>query len=163
MLVEKYINARLRTIYKSFSLDKERLMTPRSPELLEIVRKARQRKGENKRRERLREERGEVLPITLRRARKRPPPHVLSKMTEEQKRFDVISRSSVSEVGYIGYVKKKLGFKLRDPDSWKVEDGDPKNREALDKLEAEIRAENERRRKAAEAEETDIEDPKAGN
>lgn len=118
-----------------------------------MVQKARWYKWENKLRERQREERGEVLPITLRRARKRPPAHILSLMTDEQKRLDVISRSSVSEVGYVGYVKKKLGWKLRNPDAWKVENGLRENAEALDKMDASIREENERRRQASETEE----------
>lgn len=128
-------------------------MTPRSPELIEMVQAARRYKWENKRRERQREERGEVLPITLRRARKRPPSHILVQMTDEQKRLDTISRSSVSEVGYIGHVKKKLGWKLRNPNAWKAENGRRENAEALDKMDAYIREENERRRQASEASE----------
>lgn len=117
---------------------------------METVRNARRFKVENKTRERLREESGEVLPITVRRARKRPPPHILTTMSEQQKRWDAIARSSVSEVGYVGYVKRKLGWKLRKPDAWKVEAGMPENLEALKKMDAFIREENERRRAASE-------------
>ena len=142
---------RLNVIYQTFRRDSERLQTPPSPSLLKQAKAARRFKVENKTRERLREERGEVLNATIRRARKRPPPHVLAQMTEEQKRLDAVARSSVSEVGYVGYVKRKLGWKLRNPDAWKVEEGKPENQAALDELDHTIHEENTRRRMKAEA------------
>ena len=87
-----------------------------------------------------------MLPITLRRARRRPPAHVLATMTERQKRLDAVARSSVSEVGYVGQVKRMLGWKLRRPEAWKVELGKPENQPMLDADHAKIRAENLKRR-----------------
>ena len=40
---------------------------------------------------------------------------------------------SVSEVGYIGMLKRKLGIKLKDPDAWKREHGLPHMKEATDR------------------------------
>lgn len=87
---------------------------PYPPELLELTARARREKCVNKARERQRELRGEVLSITLKRRRKGPPAHVLAKMTPEERRMDKIVRSGVSEVGYVGMTKRRMGWKLRD-------------------------------------------------
>jgi hypothetical protein len=86
---------------------------PISPELLEMVRAARREKVANKTRERLREQRGEILQRTLKRARKGPPAHILVKMTPKERHWDKIARG-VGEVGYVGLVKQRMGRKLRD-------------------------------------------------
>ncbi|KAJ6562518.1 hypothetical protein B0H19DRAFT_873935, partial [Mycena capillaripes] len=93
--------------------DTARSQTPPSPALLEILRAARREKVANKTRERLRERRGEVLRCTVARARKGPPPHLLPHMTPAERRTDKIVRG-VGEVGYVGMVKQRMGFKLRD-------------------------------------------------
>ena len=56
----------------------------------------------------------------------------------------------MSEVGYVGMAKKRLGWKLRNPDAWKIENGKEENREYLDAMAVEIRQENERRLKEAD-------------
>jgi len=118
-----------------------------SPELLEQIKQARREKVANKTRELQREARGEILNRTIFRARTGPPAHVLAGMTSLQKHLDKVSRSNVSEVGYVGWAKRRLGWKLRKPDAWKVEIGKPENKEVLDAMAEEIRQENERRRK----------------
>ncbi|KAF9002935.1 hypothetical protein BDQ17DRAFT_510015 [Cyathus striatus] len=120
----------------------QRVNTPLSPELLAQIKQARRNKIENKTREREREQRGEILKNTLKRMRKGPPAHVLALMSPEKKRMDRIARS-VSEVGYVAQVKKKLGHKLRDPEAWKKEESLEK-KEELDKLAEFIREENRR-------------------
>ncbi|KAF5382048.1 hypothetical protein D9615_004459 [Tricholomella constricta] len=109
-------------ISQTFPRDQQRRDEPYSLEMLEAIKAARREKIANKTRERERERRGEVLRRTILRQRKGPPAHVLAVMTPEQRRMDKIARS-VSEVGYVAKVKRKLGFKLRHPDTWKVELG----------------------------------------
>ena len=66
-------------------------------------------------------------------------------MTEEEKRLDRIARSSVSKVGYVGYAKMKLGWKMkRDP--FKAEDGPNRSQRRLTEAEKKIMEENKRRR-----------------
>lgn len=125
-----------------------RLQSPAPPEMLEQVKEARRERIRNKTRERLREERGEVLPVTLKRANSTPPAHVWCKMTPLQRYYDRVSRSTVSQVGYVGWVKKQLGWKLKDPNPWKAEDGKDEDQPRLDEQEKRIREENLRRRGA---------------
>jgi DNA modification methylase len=68
-------------------------------------------------------------------------------MTAEERRMDKVVRS-VSEVGYVGMVKRKLGWKLKDPEAWKKEDGSPEDKSRLDRMLEELRAENEKRRRS---------------
>lgn len=124
--------------------------SPYPPEMLEAIKQAKREKVANKTRELQREARGEVLRRTIFRNRAGPPAHVLVKMTPLEKHLDKVSRSNVGEVGYVGMAKRKLGWKLRDPEAWKVENGKEGNRELLDAMAAEVRQENERRRKEAE-------------
>ncbi|TCD70884.1 hypothetical protein EIP91_001192 [Steccherinum ochraceum] len=119
--------------------------SPYPPEMLEAIKQARREKVANKTKELQREARGEVLRRTVFRARAGPPAHILSKMTPLQKRMDKVSRSSVSEVGYVGMVKRKLGWKLKNPNAWKVEIGKKEDTARMDALAAEIRQENEKR------------------
>ncbi|THG98809.1 hypothetical protein EW026_g3451 [Hermanssonia centrifuga] len=136
LLIEKQ-NALNRTLNREI----ERQATPFPPEMLDQIAKARQFKFRNKAREFERECRGEVLPRTIARRNKRPPAHILARMTEKQKRWDKITRN-VSEVGYVAYVKQKLGFKLRNPEAWKAELGKPEDQPRLDAMEEEIRRQN---------------------
>jgi len=110
--------------------------------MIEMVKRARRRKVENKTLERQRERRGEILTKTLKKMRKRPPPHLAIKMTAEQLRDDTIMREA-SKGGYSGRVKARLLGKEWDEAAeeggWTPEQ---------DKLMEEIRAENERRREA---------------
>lgn len=109
-------------IYAVLDRGSKRASTPYPPSLLRIIRRARAEKVENKTRERQRELRGEILPITLHRKRKGPPAHILARMTPKQKEMDKTVRS-VSEVGYVGMVKRMRGIKLRDNETWKLEGG----------------------------------------
>lgn len=68
-------------------------------------------------------------------------------MTEEQKMMDKVARS-VSEVGYVATVKKKLGFKLRDPTLWERELGPREHWGKLTKAEQQVQAETLRRRES---------------
>jgi methyl coenzyme M reductase gamma subunit len=112
---------------------------------LKAVANARREKFTNKRRERNREKRGEILRRTIKRRNQGPPAHVLQNMTQEQREMDRISRS-VSEVGYVAMVKRRLGWKLKNPEAWKVEIGSPENQQDLDQMTEAIRQENLRRR-----------------
>jgi hypothetical protein len=64
-------------------------------------------------------------------------------MSPERREMDKVSRS-LSEVGYVALVKRRLGFKLKDPEAG-LELGEKENRPLLDQATAFIRAENQRR------------------
>ncbi|KAK7033169.1 hypothetical protein R3P38DRAFT_2921146 [Favolaschia claudopus] len=106
----KAARAELRTL---LNRDIARAHTLVSPELAKLLLDARREKVANKTRERMRERRGEILRCTIERARKGPPAHVLAKMTPAQRHDDHVIRG-VSEVGYVGMVKRRMGMKLRD-------------------------------------------------
>lgn len=137
------IDGFLRTLQRSFELDEERARSVFSPKMVDMVKQARRCKIENKTRERKRERQGEVLTKTLRRTRKRPPPHVAIKMTAEQLRDDAIMREA-SQGGYSGRVKARLLGKEWDEAAeeggWSAEQ---------DRLIEETQAENERRREGS--------------
>ncbi|KAI0631917.1 hypothetical protein C8Q77DRAFT_1218511 [Trametes polyzona] len=152
------INDDLKELGKSFEREKKRARTPYPPELLEQIKAARRAKVENKTRERERERRGEMTKRLLRQMRQTPPAHRLALMSPRERRLDAIARGA-SEVGYVGQVKRELGFKLRDPDAWEVELGRPENREMLDRMAQEIEEENARRRSKPLDENTDNAEP----
>jgi len=135
-------------IQKIHQLEENRLSSSFPPEMLAAIKQARRDKILNQTRQLERERRGEILRSTIRRRNKGPPAHILAKMTEEAKRMDKLARN-VSEVGYIGMVKKKLGHKLRNPEAWKCEVGRPEDKERLDRMAEAIRLENKRRRQSA--------------
>ncbi|KAJ3717316.1 hypothetical protein DFJ43DRAFT_1099789 [Lentinula guzmanii] len=142
-------------IFSSVKATTERNLRPFSPELLEQVRRARQNKIANKTKERERERRGEILRSTRKRWRKGLTPHLLSTMSEEQKKKELIVLRSTAEVGYVGLLKKRKGWKLKKPKTevegkeWSVEDAEwigTKEREAAAEALVTIQEENERRR-----------------
>lgn len=141
----------MQQIYQTFNRDAQRNAMSYSPEMLDAIKRARRDKIINKTRERERERRGEVLRSTIRRRNKGPPAHALARMTPEQRHMDKVVRS-VSEVGYVGQVKRRLGFRLRDPEAWKVEIGKPEDKERLDAMMRMVERENELRRKQTEME-----------
>ena len=108
------LRQRQAAIRKTFQLDAERKASPYPEDLLAAIKGARRDKIANKTLERTRERRGEVLSCTLHRRRRTPPAHVLRMMTPERRQMDRIVRS-VSEVGYVGLIKRRLGFKLKTP------------------------------------------------
>ena len=146
---EQPIKNTRRKIFETFKRDTERSLMTYSPEMLAAIKRARHEKVVNKTGERERERRGEVLRQTIRRRNKGPPAHVLARMTPEEKHMDKVVRS-VSEVGYVGQVKRRLGFRLRDPEGWKVEMGRRGDKERLDEMAGMVERENERRRKEVE-------------
>lgn len=134
-------------ILKTYHLDEERMRSGFPVKLIEQLKDAKRDKVVNKSREKMRERRGEILRSTLIRRRSLPPAHVLSTMTPSQKKLYKIARGSLSEVGYVGAVKRKLGWKLKDPGlGEKLEAGEVGERERLDEMERSIRRENARRR-----------------
>ncbi|KAF8334247.1 uncharacterized protein EI90DRAFT_2970660 [Cantharellus anzutake] len=126
-----------KSLQASFELDTERASSKFSPELLERIKDARRNLINNKTRERERERRGEVLMATLRRMRQGPPPHVLTRMSEKDKREDKILR----EVGAGGYSKWVQSGVWGEGDL-----GKERNHEKLDRLEHQIREHNLRKR-----------------
>ena len=133
----------LREMDETFIRDQERANRPFPPELLEDIIEARRTKIRNKTREKERERRGEILKSTLRRQRKGPPAHILAKMSPERRRMDKVARS-LSEVGYVALVKRRLGMRLRDPDAG-LELGEEKNRPLLSHAASMVNKENRRR------------------
>lgn len=142
-------------LQNSFDLEEKRQALQPSPELVAAVKQARREKVANKTRERERERRGEILPCTLKRARKGPPAHVLTRMSDLERRMDKVARRSVSEVGYVGATKRRLGWKLKDGgEGLRKEAGVREGeKERLDREMMKLRTENERRRKKAAREE----------
>ncbi|KAL0948238.1 hypothetical protein HGRIS_010838 [Hohenbuehelia grisea] len=136
-------------IQETFDRDLARSETPIPPNLITAIKAARRERVANKTRERARERAGVTLPRTLRRQRKGPPAHVLCKMSPAQRRMDKVVRS-ISEVGYIGEMKRRLGFKLREPDKWRVEIGKEEDEGHLRKEVQRVEAENLRRRRLIE-------------
>ncbi|KAG7097191.1 hypothetical protein E1B28_004563 [Marasmius oreades] len=145
-----------KTIYADLTRQTEKFLAPYPPELLEQVAEARRNKIENKTREHERERRGEILKSTFRRQRRGLPAHLLSRLTKDQVEQELIVRRSVAEVGYIGQLKQKKGWKLRTPKDegkseekvWSVIDGtwtSPLFENALRKRGEAIMEENETR------------------
>ncbi|KAG7444273.1 uncharacterized protein BT62DRAFT_900050 [Guyanagaster necrorhizus] len=131
-------------------------------QLFERVIQARRNKIANKTRERERERKGEVLMATLRRSRKGPPANVLARMTPQQRKDDRVSRGGIGEIGYLGKVKARIGWRLSRKDEetrttedgrteiWSIEDGawiDVETEKKLQGIAEELEQENERRRR----------------
>jgi hypothetical protein len=103
---------------------------------------ARREKVANKTREHERQRRGEVLLATRRRSRLGFPAHVLARWDPEVRKAKLIARRSVGEVGYVGQVKRALGYRI-PPEGDEV---DGLAREKLDLLDEELRRTNRSRR-----------------
>ncbi|KIJ51286.1 hypothetical protein M422DRAFT_158593 [Sphaerobolus stellatus SS14] len=148
---EEPLQERLRDIHASYERESARSKLPYTLELLETVKDARRMRIENKTRERARERRGEVLPITLERMRGQPPAYLMEKMTPRQREIDRIKRLP-SEGGYTGRIKSEAGMKLKDDWTWRLEEtGDPARQEDLKRLEEEFRTlQKERQNKERE-------------
>ena len=144
------LREKLQIIKKANEKDYDRLHSDYPPSLLLWGVRARQQKIRYKTRQHASERAGEVFPSTLARMRQGPPAHVLAKMTREQRRSDKIMRSP-SEGGYTAVVKMKMGRKLKDGGTWRMEDGWEEEWERLERSEVEVREENTRRRSASVA------------
>jgi hypothetical protein len=137
----------------------KRNIRPFPQALLDQVREARKNKIANKTKELERERRGEVLKRTLERGRKGLPPPVWDKLPDKTRKEQLIMIRSISEVGYVGALKKRKGWKLREPKdkvegkTWNVEDGEWFSVEETKRLNAEsrrIERVNKRRRRKTE-------------
>ncbi|KAG8854363.1 hypothetical protein FRB91_003607 [Serendipita sp. 411] len=102
----------LRSISESFELDRQRASSRFTPEMIGLIKNARKVKLANKTRERQRELRGEITNRALKRMRQGPPAHILTKMSEEEKRLDKVARE-VSRGGYSGSIKRQRRKKDR--------------------------------------------------
>ncbi|KAF8839719.1 hypothetical protein BDN67DRAFT_952994 [Paxillus ammoniavirescens] len=128
--------------------DYARLYSPYPPALLAAGTQARRLKIHRNTLQGARERRGEIFSSTLKRMRQRPPAHIFEKMTPEQKKIDAIIRGP-GEAGYTAAVKRRMGVRLKNPESWILEDGRREDWERLDRMEGEVRVENKRRRQVA--------------
>jgi len=146
--------SRLAQLQVSFERDALRATRRPSPELLEQLRAARREKVANKTRERAREARGEVLTATRRRARLGFPAPVLARWEPAERRERLIARRSVGAVGYVGMVKRKLGYGVPPGEEEEEEEEedrmDEAMRERLDRQVEEVRRINQSRRDAEE-------------
>jgi hypothetical protein len=140
------LGAELRKLQESFNREKARLHAPVTNELIEIVRAARREKHRNLTNEKIRERRGEMTRKWLKRRRSHPPPLLRYRMTEKEKMTWWVSKC-VSEVGYIGKLKRQLGIKLKNPDAWKREHGLPHMEEETARDLAVVEMGNRRREK----------------
>jgi hypothetical protein len=144
------LDANLAELSASFERDTARATRPTPPELVKQLKAARREKVANKTRERNREARGEVLTATRLRSRLGFPAHVSVRWSPEERKANLIARRSVGEVGYVGKVKRALGYKIA-PEEDRVDEA---TRERLGALTEELRRVNERRR----AEELGVQD-----
>ncbi|KAH8814507.1 hypothetical protein DL96DRAFT_1623971 [Flagelloscypha sp. PMI_526] len=137
------------SISASHQRDVARFQSAYPPELIETVRRAARERIVNKARERRRERQGEILNITRKRARKGIPAHLLDILPAHRIKMDKVAKSSVSEVGYVGQVKRRLGFRTRGgEDAWRKEGGgaDPERLQDLDSTDEAFRVEMRKKR-----------------
>jgi len=136
------LKSSLTEIQAAFERDTARAARPTPPDLLAQLKAARREKVDNKTREHERQRRGEVLSATRRQSRLGFPAHVLARWEPEVRKAKLIARRSVGEVGYVGQVKRALGYRIPPED-----DGvDELSREKLDRLDEELRRGNRSRR-----------------
>lgn len=136
------LKSSLTKIQESFDRDTARAARPTPPDLLAQLKAARREKVTNKTRERERQRRGEVLLATRRQSRLGFPAHLLARWDPEVRKAKLIARRSVGEVGYVGQVKRALGYKI-PPEEDEV---DELAREKLDRIDEELRRSNRSRR-----------------
>jgi hypothetical protein len=78
------------------------------------------------------------------------PAHILAAMSPASRRREGITRS-LSEAGYVGMTKARLGKGLRDEARWRIfEEGEVGLRPRLAQEASVIEAENQRRREASQ-------------
>ncbi|KAI0260680.1 hypothetical protein BC834DRAFT_534795 [Gloeopeniophorella convolvens] len=136
------LDASLKFLQGIFERDSARATRQTPPKLLRQLAAARRARDANIRRERQREWRGEVLTATRRRAKLGFPAPVLDKWTPRHRRMQLIARRSVGDAGYVGQVKRALGYKVR-PEEDQVDD---ETRTRLNAQDEELRAINRSRR-----------------
>jgi hypothetical protein len=138
------IEAEIARTKESFAREDARFHAPYTDELINIVKAARREKHRNLTNEKIRERRGEMTSKWLKRRRSRPPSLIRYRLTEEERMTWWVSKC-VSEVGYIGMLKRKLGIKMKNPDAWKREHGLPHAKEKTDRDLAVVERGNRRR------------------
>jgi hypothetical protein len=136
------LDSNLDELHAAFERDVARATRPTPPNLMHQLRAARREKVINKTREREREARGEVLSATRYRSRLGFPAHVLARWAPEVRKSYLLARRSVGLVGYVGHVKRKLGYKIPSEE----DHTDKATRESLDDLAENIRRINQSRR-----------------
>jgi len=136
------LESSLEEIHAAFGRDTARASRPTPPSLLRQLKAARREKIANKTRERERQMRGEVLSATRHRSRLGFPAHVLALWSPKARKANLLARRSLSKVGYVGQVKRALGYKI-PPEDAQVDDA---TRERLDNLAEKIRRRNQSRR-----------------
>ena len=144
--VGKNLEAEMGKIHECFQREEARLHAPYTDELIKIVEDARREKHRNLTNEKIRERRGEMTNKWLKRRRSRPPSLLRYRMSEKDKMKWWVSKS-VSEVGYVGMLKRQLGIKMKNPDAWKREHGLPHMKEETDRDLAVVEMGNRRREK----------------
>ena len=137
------LKSRLAEIQAGFDRDNARAVRPAPSDLLLQLKAARREKIANKTRERERQMRGEVLSATRRQSRLGFPAHTLALWDPETRKANLLARRSASKVGYVGQVKRALGYRMPPDDDEVLDDA---ARERLDRLDEEIRRSNESRR-----------------
>lgn len=95
----------MQSIDASFQLDTERRSSVYTPEMIASIKRARREKVENKTRERLRQRKGELTNQSLKLMRKRPPAHILVKMSAREQFEDRVRRER-SIGGFSGKIKR---------------------------------------------------------
>lgn len=132
------LQSRLAELQAAFERDAARAARPTPPDLLDQLKAARREKIANKTRERERQLRGEVLSATCQRSRLGFPAHVLALWAPEVRKRNLLARRSVGQVGYVGQVKRALGYGI-PPEQDEV---DQVTRERLERLAETIRKSN---------------------
>jgi len=129
-------------IQAAFERDAARAIRPTPLDLVRQLKAARREKVTNKTREREREARGEVLSATRYRSRLGFPAPVLARWAPEERKANLLARRSVGLVGYVGHVKRMLGYKIPSEE----DQVDKATRKGLDTLAEKIRGINQSRR-----------------
>jgi hypothetical protein len=141
------VQAELQETFDGFARDEARKRRPFPPEMLRQIRAAKRERIRNKRNELVREKAGERTLSARIRIRKSYPVGAMANWSEQRKREMLLVRRNISEVGYVGELKRKMGWKIRE--SEEMLEGERKKR--VEKLEREF-AENERRMRMPEKE-----------
>src|SRR5712671_5393348 len=111
------LESSLEEIHAAFGRDAARASRPTPQHLLRQLKAARREKIANKTRERERQMRGEVLSATRRRSCLGFPAHVLALWSPEARKANLLARRSVGKVGYVGQVKRALGYRIPPEDA----------------------------------------------
>jgi hypothetical protein len=143
--IDEHLNTMEESIEKSFSRANARIRAPFPPSVLADIKAARTRKIAYHTYTLARERAGEHTSRSMARKRQRPPAHVWARMNNQERKADRVIRSA-SEVGYVGMIKEQVGMRTKSAGLWRIyEEGEAASRDGLDKIEAQIRQENQRR------------------